>query len=527
MKQFFNRAVTRLLVASLTVTSLLAPAQLTLAATTGTADGQFSTPWRDIQATETATVSVPADNWQLVGSMASTGSTGDDLAMLSGERWIVANQQSAGALGLSSSQVSSLLERFPSNGTLVVARFQPDAAQLRISALKVIKKPEGTTEVYVSDFTPHHGEYFKAARLFLTPSERADVYRVGYNPFQSFRGANTDPTFYNVSSGAAQVAMGWALAYHRGIFGLFIESTTRLEQAQTKSGGLLKKKITTTTRGYAKPKFYIAVPLEMSTARNTITPANFGVICATGASSCDHQDHVAMSGIALEQYTGGNMPEIEEQVYLDVETKSSWTGLFFALVTALVTWGIGGMITGQFGWAASGSAATGATSATGLTASTVGMGAGQIGLYAGIGYAGVNSLVNGGPLTSAQGNWLGDMGWNPSNISNGVVSPQTCNGERHCTNLSNNTLAHQITPPSLSDNNLQGTRRLVSGDCGTGSTVASCTSAGQNPGFMPRPDSYVESNGVRLMKDRVEACQNQGLAGSALRRCIAAPEPRQ
>ena len=155
-------------------------------------------------------------------------------------------------------------------------------------------------------------------RRYLTKSEIYHASQAGYNPFEVFRGYDDDPTFHNISIGAAQVAIAHAMMDQKSIFGLLSVTNTRFAQEVRESGNILRKKVTTITRGYVKPTFYLAMPVNMSPQRNDPTPAAWGVICATGASVCDDEKHVVLSGIALEPLVGGNMPTStvwEEQAY--------------------------------------------------------------------------------------------------------------------------------------------------------------------------------------------------------------------
>lgn len=61
---------------------------------------------------------------------------------------------------------------------------------------------------------------------------------------------------------------------------------------------------------------------------------------------CTHADQLAFAGFVLEELSGSNIPNIEEEIYRNVESKSSWTGIAFMLVTAALTWGTGAMIAG-------------------------------------------------------------------------------------------------------------------------------------------------------------------------------------
>jgi hypothetical protein len=60
--------------------------------------------------------------------------------------------------------------------------------------------------------------------------------------------------------------------------------------------------------------------------------------------------------VHFDEVRGGTFPEIEEQLYQDVETQTSWTALAFALVTVALTWGMGAMAAGSGSWGLQGGA---------------------------------------------------------------------------------------------------------------------------------------------------------------------------
>ena len=265
--------------------------------------------------------------------------------------------------------------------------------------------------------------------MFRDKSENWSPYTRGIDPFypkhmQALPNP-TDPVFYNMNIAAAQVAVGQAMMHHQAPYAFFVETSLRLDQRQSTSGNLLRKKINTTTVGYARPKVYLAAPLSMSTQRNTTTPSMMAVICPR-TTTCTHPDQLAFAGFVLEHLEGGNIPNIEEEIYRNVESKSSWTGVAFMLVTAALTWGTGAMIAGTGNWAVAGGQIVGATQAAtvGLPSAIAGT---TIAAGAGMGYATINSMLQGGPLSSVQQNWLGQMGMTPEQVSMGVSDGSYCN----------------------------------------------------------------------------------------------------
>ncbi len=308
------------------------------------------------------------------------------------------------------------------------------------------------------------------------------------------------------------------MQYHDSVFALFIETTNRFTQTQSTSGNFLRRTVTTTTTGYASPSFYLAMPLNMSPSRNNINPGAFGVICATGATSCDDEAHVVTGMIALEPLKGGNIPAIEQQLYYNVSSTSSWTTFAFALMTAALTYGAVGM----YAAAASGTAAAGGALASAEVTGAAMSAAQQAAVF----YAGSTQLTQGGSLVSPQSGWMGSVGWDPSGVGNGSSTGATCTNQ-HCAGLYAAILQKHVNTDVLdssSSGNLSATNLIIQGNCDITWTVAACRAAGLNPGTaLYRPDSYVEAKTVYSMKMRAIECKAQGLADKALRQCISPP----
>jgi len=475
----------------------------------------------DLEGTGVTRVTVPRDNWRLIAQMTGTGRTDSGNFMIQGEGWITYGVEGVGRLGLDPNQVAMILNRDENgNPPWIVARYFPEQAKLKIDVFKITRDAAGRQQVWVSNFTPHHGEHWKAARRYVTESERTNVVKAGYNPFEKFRGYDDDPMFHNIGWGAAQVAISHAMQYHDSVFSLYIETANRFTQTQSTSGNFLRKTVTTTTTGYATPQFYLAMPLNMSPARNNISPSNFGVICVTGATACDDEAHVVAGMIALEPLKGGNIPEIEQQLYYNVSSSSSWTTVAFALMTAALTYGAVGMYAAAAG--------TGATTAgtVAAEAATTGAAAGEAAFQAGVLYAGSTQLTQGGSLVSPQKGWMGKVGWSPSGIGNGSSGGANCTNE-HCAGLYSAIQQRHINSDVLNasgNGNLQATNQIIQGNCDPTWTLAACRAAGLNPGTaFYRPDSYIEAKTVYSMKMREQSCKTQGLTGKELRQCISPP----
>jgi hypothetical protein len=523
----FKRVVCTLLANSIVFATLMTPLQNAQAL-----PGEYSPTYRN----ECSVVDcafqypVPIDNWQEVATMWNPqGHRGkvDGREYFKGEQWMALGQHAAGVLGLSSAEVGLKAWMQPAieSHPWVVARFLPERGELRINVIKTIKTPEGMQRVVVTDYTPQHGRWHIVRRMFRDKGENWSPYTRGIDPFYpKHSGAATDPTFYNMSIGAAQVAVGQAMMHHRAPYAFFVETSLRLDQKQTTSGNMLKKKVTTTTIGYARPKVYLAAPLSMSTQRNNVTPSMMAVICPR-TTTCTDPDQLAFAGFVMEHLEGGNIPNIEEEIYRNVQTKSSWTGIAFMLVTAALTWGAGAMIAGTGNWAvANGSIVAAGTSSAVTSGAIAGT---TIAAGAGMGYATINGMLQGGPLSSPQQNWLGQMGMTPEQVSMGVSDGSYCNNA-HCTGLYAAASARHIqsgnpgTPQS--GNNFQGTRQLIEGNCPVNLSRAQCLAQGLEPGGTPRSDSHpnIAYNSKDFERKR-QACISAGQGGTqkTLYNCMA------
>jgi len=109
--------------------------------------------------------------------------------------------------------------------------------------------------------------------------------------------------------------------------GFIIVSQSRTTQTQSSSGGGFKKTVTTT------------VELQQENAQTAAICVS-ATQTASETTGCDDPAHIAISGVAVSPWKGGSMPMDEEMVYKWVHKQSSWSIAFFAVVLAVVTWGI-------------------------------------------------------------------------------------------------------------------------------------------------------------------------------------------
>jgi hypothetical protein len=188
---------------------------------------------------------------------------------------------------------------------------------------------------------------------------------------------------------------------------------------------------------------------------------------------------------------GGIFPNIEEQLYEDVEKQSSWTAIAFSLVTAGLTWGLGAIAAGDAGWAIDmgGNLVSGLApdlNAVAIAGTTVSAGAG-------IAYLSINTVVNGGSPTSPQAGWLGETGWRVQDIPSGISNGSYCMN-KHCQTTYERAVQRHLQPPAPglpgSQANMEAVNQVIQGVCPVSWTAAQCEAAGQASGMMPRADSY-------------------------------------
>lgn len=448
-------------------------------------------------------ISVPQDNFTLVGQGAfapnATGGLTVSTEMLSGDKWITLGKETVGTLGITSQQISSAMHRFPKNTMYVFAQYSPENASGRITIQKVEKAPNGSVTVYQADFTPWNGELWRAQGKYRDAVEIA-ANAPGHNPFANFAGAHSDPVFHNISWQAMMVAVGHAMRHYGAAFGFVALAKLSDTQTTSTSSSWFSTSTTTIMTGYAKPLWYVATAMDASPGGQT------GQICVTGGnvsatSSCDDQAHMAIAGVMFNQWSGGNMPQNQDQIYQYVNTQSGWSVLSFTILMVIVTMGAAALLAPEV------LAAEGALTVAGA-------GAGS--------YLGLNLIVNGtGNLQQAQNGLLGTTG-------NGWLQSQAsaATGPFVPTFLSLIEQKH-VDLPVGSANSLTGVNQLYQGTCGAGFTVIQCTTASFDPGTMWRPDSYAEYNSTKAMRQRYQTCTQSvavgglGLTGTAAEQCAA------
>ncbi|NOT17672.1 MAG: hypothetical protein HOP20_06345 [Sulfuriferula sp.] len=300
------------------------------------------------------------------------------MQMLAGDKWFTLGKENLGTLGGKNSQITNRAEKQTNNAAYIFAQYSPSNAIGRITVQKVERMPDNSVNVYQADFTPWSGEQWKSAGKYRTQGE-IDNRLPGYNPFAIFAGAQTDPLFHNISWEAMKVAVGHAMRKHHAILSYVMQENPRMNQFTTTSSSTFSTK-TTTVQGFASPIWYVGMPMEAGWVGGETGQTCVSAVAGATTTACDAPEHIAIAGVMFEKWKGGNMPANEDLMYQWVNSQSSWNVFFFALILAVVTFGVGAVLLPTYLAAAA--------------------------LAAAVGYA----LLSGGNLSAAQQGFFGQTG---------------------------------------------------------------------------------------------------------------------
>jgi hypothetical protein len=424
--------------------------------------------------------------WTEVGQISHSPQTGIMMSMASGDRVVASNNRTAAALGLQASQVADVVSLFPTGVPFVFARFNPMAGQLQVDIFKV-EKAGGTMKMMQAPFTPAHGGAFAATMKYATSSDRANGFSPGKNPFDLFMQAGDD-TFYKVSVPAAQTIVGLAMQAAGASIGLVAKAKLDVKQYQTKSGGWLRKTITTHVEGRTKPEWFVVTPGQFQPHG---TGAHYCAIDVADPSSCPQQYDVT-SGVAWTQWKGGSLPDFEDLTSNYTHSKKSWT-LLAVIVLEFLIIGTGGalMVLAGAGSATLGPAtfiqglmSAGAGAGTAVTMGTVLTSAaiesaalGAVAGMSGIGLTdGVTSTYEGAPSGLAE------------------ISVPTGDAEL---SLFNGVIGNFNTPTIAASGVKAVSQGLYGTNCAPGAASGECADSG----VVPRKDTGAQSNSIQFWHD--------------------------
>jgi len=437
--------------------------------------------------------------WNTVSQVKFTPKSGYDVRMVNGPEWITRGLKASGMAGLTNDQIGGAIVSFANaTGAMIYGRYSPELHQLRVNVVRLFRNEHNNVvDVQERPFAPVDGRWFVQQQKFLTKNELLLQHLPGNDPFVGMSSDYTDPVFYNVANvETAMVIMGMASQYSgviKGIISLLAVDATNVEQSQSSSGSWFRKTVKYKVDAYTKPQWFVGLPKDQQPGGSD--PA----FCVKNLTSCDAKEHLAYSGLAWRQWSGGNMPETLDHIYSWEKSNSSWTlGAFTILIAVAVmvaTAGVGGALAlaGMGGVIGAGTAVT-------------------AGIVAGAVYGSVGLAVGGGGLTMTQSN----VGY--GNIGRNLAPAQTPNGEVQAGINNAIQTGYMAANPA---NSISGVQTAYSGNCPTQYTARQCWNAGLDPGHILRADVYTEINGVLLLRDRYEWCKNVGWTGRDLNRCAA------
>lgn len=435
----------------------------------------------------------PVSEMPLVTRAANASITGGSEAVNLANR-------SANALNLTAKDIASAVALFPSNVPYVFARYNPLDSTLRVDIFKLektIKNGQQSAGLYQAVFAPAHGDFWKAGRAYITPESYKAGMTPGLNPFEAFKGTNTD-LFYNISLTGAQVAVGHAMRYAGAPVAVLAVADTRISQETHKSGGVFRKKVTTITSGHASEKWLIAQPRQFMSRSTTYAPAAY---CATdpSATSCPRYE-LASSGVSFEEFTGGMLSSVEDTWELDRQTKSGFSFIAVLIVAVIAS----------FAFAAVAAAAMGGSAATAAGSVAVGN-FGEMLIANGL-VEGFNSLAASIAVESAfqaasmaifDGANLSSMMKMSPSIAYGTTQVDKGSAPAQALPELQRRLNVQLAPKNTEDFShgspvLTSFSQTVYGDCKPDTPLAQCAGA---TGFIQHADQYDEHNMVNFMRD--------------------------
>lgn len=292
-------------------------------------------------------ITFPRTNWALLGviDIPAPGSSSNNVNFISGSEVKTLGNTPASVLKLSADEVISMVNQVPTNVPYVFGRFNPLSGTLRVDLMKVEETMTSSGKklgLYHSIFTPKHGDYWKAARMYISPDQYETGTVPGRNPFEPFRQGDDD-LFYNVTQEASQVVVGHAMRFTGAPVGVLQIAIPRVAVTQKKSKSFLKTKITTTWTGYLKPSWWIAYPNSVLSRDETRGTMRYCVNDVKSEKAECPAYEMATTGVAFEEFKGGMLDETEESWVLRQQTKSGWNLLGLLLIVGVLT-GIGFLV---------------------------------------------------------------------------------------------------------------------------------------------------------------------------------------
>ncbi len=373
-------------------------------------------------------ITFPKLAWQELGRFTPPRAQGGgwNLQGVSGDRLAVYNDRTALALktvgeALSAANTTSnAIANFGSAPAVLGSYTGVIDGKLRIDVYRTVKLVTGDIVLMTAVFTPAHGGAWAAAGATgLKQRIEPTQHFFDPNPLGHFvgRAPADDPLlFHGIGPGGVQFAMGLAMRQIGAATGFLHWLEPSLAQTQTKGGNFLRKSVTTTITGSAKPTWYVVTPARFQ-------PHGTGtLVCAVETQQGVPCPAAELPSLVHMDRWDGALPEEMTEVYKWSQTKKSFTILAFALFIFIATWGIGALM------------GAGAGAGAGATAVSVPTTAGVSGVSTGLGsYMGnaLATLTAGGATTgittlvgAAVADGVGHLALNMLATGRGATAPQ-------------------------------------------------------------------------------------------------------
>lgn len=197
-------------------------------------------------------------------------------------------------------QVVRMAEQMPGNAPLVMARYSPVSAELKVEIYKV-ERNGAETGVYRAIFGPAMGELWAQAGTYD-----------GRDPFAAFVKPGDPAVFRNIGFDGVQVVVGHAMRYARAPIGVLAVTLPETEEELhiKRPGGLTAPpEMELTVRRYLKPAWYIAAPAALQ------PDGSSAAICLAASGNCSNQEElIAPALVTFQEWAGGSMSDLENMV---------------------------------------------------------------------------------------------------------------------------------------------------------------------------------------------------------------------
>lgn len=493
-----------------------------------------------------ATPSIIDEGWETVVRVQLTGKekSGEySMQIQQGENWVSLNNEAPALLegmatagneflgsngDITSDQVADTMYQMADGQAVVLGRYFPTTADLRIDLVKVSKSADGWVTVYRKQFRPiSDGARWAKAGTYATPAEKKLAYDqggdMGPNPFTHFDTGNSG-IFHHISFPSTLVAVGHAARAYNAKIAYVAYPDIRRVVKKKKSGGLFKKKITIKVWDYVKPKWFVGLPASLDiipddTSSDAAIRKNMnlseisGGYCLTGSGTCGSDpSKFVEAGMSFVSFDEGNMPHNEYVGFYHKKSKSGFTLFAMAVFAGIVSFALAPMMSAMMSnlaQAFTGAINSALTSMASTSALMQGLQSFALKLImGGLSGIGPGDVVTGGFLSTQKDKNFGNIPQDylalnentityMNTIGNGTFYPPPTKGDEwDGTPSINATFVLAATQNmeggegAAQGNHNGGLNRLWHGTCNVTLAAKECIANGQEPGVIRRKDSF-------------------------------------